>query len=127
MKKYTHYSFYYLAGYLSLTGIALLLAPEASLKLLLSNREYDDVFVRFTGSFMIALSIIVIQIIRHRLEVLYTTTLFVRAFFIICIISFYVQTKDPLFLVILAVVGLGFILTAGGYLTDKRVSKTRCQ
>lgn len=121
MKKYTHYSFFYLAGYLSLTGIGLLIAPDAMLKLLLSNREYDDVFVRFTGSFMMALSIIVAQIIRHRIEVLYTTTLFVRSFLIVCIIWFYMMTRDPLFLVVLAVVGLGVVLTTSGLITDKKV------
>ena len=77
---------FYLAFYLGSTGIALLFAPEFTLKLLGAHREYEPVFVRFTGSFMIALSAIVVQLIRHRVEALYPTTIGVRAFFIVCIV-----------------------------------------
>jgi hypothetical protein len=52
--------------------------------------------------------------------VLYTTTLAVRVFFIVVIVWLYMQTNDPLFLVVLAVVALGVVLTATSYLLDKR-------
>ena len=118
MRIYARISLYYLATYLFLTGLAFLFAPDFSLSLLLSNRHYDDVFVRFTGAFMIALSIVVSQIIRHRIDVLYPTTLAVRIFFIAVIIGLYWETRDPLFLVILGVVGLGVALTASGLIVD---------
>ena len=72
---------------------------------------------------MIALSVVVSQIIRHSVEVLYTTTLVVRVFFIVLIVWLYMQTKDPLFLVVLGVVALGVALTATSYLLDKRIDK----
>ena len=118
MRPYARISLYYLATYLFLTGPAFLFAPDFSLSLLLSNAQYGDVFVRFTGAFMIALSIVVTQIIRHRVEVLYPTTVFVRIFFIAVIVGLYWETRDPLFLVILCVVGLGVALTASALTLD---------
>ena len=122
MKPKTRLSLYYLATYLFLTGLGLLFAPQFSLKLLLSNGHYESTFVQFTGAFMIALSVVVSQIIRHSVEVLYTTTLAVRVFFIVVIVWLYMQTKDPLFLVVLGVVALGVVLTATSYLLDKRTN-----
>lgn len=119
MKPKTRLSLFYLFTYLFLTGIGLLFAPQFSLKLLFSTGHYDNTFVEFTGAFMIALSILVSQIIRYRLEVLYPTTLIVRAFFIVVIASLYLQTHDPLFLVVLAVVSLGVLLTAVAFLGER--------
>ena len=123
MKSKTRLSLYYLATYLFFTGVGLLFAPQFSLKLLLSTGHYESTFVQFTGAFMIALSVVVSQIIRHSVEVLYTTTLAVRVFFIVVIVWFYVQTQDPLFLVVLAVVALGVALTVTSYMLDKRAIK----
>lgn len=63
---------------------------------------------------------IVVQIIRHRLEMLYLTTLFVRAFIVLSLSGLYVYSRDPLFLVLIALVGLGMILTGTSYLFDRR-------
>jgi hypothetical protein len=120
MKPKTRLSLYYLAMYLFVTGAGLLFAPQLSLKLLLSSGHYDNTFVQFTGAFMIALSMLVVQIIRHGVEVLYSTTLFVRTFFIAVIGALYLQTNDPAFLVVLAVVGAGVTLTATALLLDRR-------
>lgn len=40
----TRLSLYYLAGYLTFAGLALLLVPTFALKLLLSNGDYGEVF-----------------------------------------------------------------------------------
>lgn len=119
MKRRTRYSFFYLAGYLSLTGVGLLLVPDTVLRLLFSNREYDDVFVRFSGMLMIGLAIFVGQMIRQQVTVLYPTTIFIRLFFMVCIVWFYGTTRDPLFLVVLAVVGLGVGLSLAGLMADR--------
>ncbi|HEY8085150.1 MAG TPA: hypothetical protein VIE69_06065 [Methylophilaceae bacterium] len=119
MKPKTRLSLYYLAFYLFFTGVGLLFAPQFSLKLLFSNGHYDNAFVEFTGAFMIAISIIVSQIIRHSITVLYPTTLVVRVFFIVVIIMLYIQTYDPLFLVVLAVVSLGVLLTAVAFVAER--------
>lgn len=123
MKPRTRLSLYYLVTYLFVTGVGLLFAPQLSLKLLLSTGHYENTFVQFTGALMIGLSMVVAQIIRHRLEVLYPTTLFVRTFFIAVIVALYLQTKDPLFLVVLAVVGFGVALTATTFLLDRRAGR----
>jgi hypothetical protein len=123
MKPKTRLSLYYLVTYLFLTGVALLLAPQLSLKILFSTGHYENAFVQFTGAFMIALSILVAQIIRHRVAVLYPTTLFVRTFFIVVIVALYLQTNDPLFLVVLAVVSIGVALTTTAFLLDRRSGK----
>ena len=120
MKPKTRLSLYYLAAYLFITGAGLLFVPQLSLKLLMSSGHYDATFVQFTGAFMVALSMLVVQIIRHGVEVLYSTTLFVRTFFIVVIGALYLQTNDPAFLVVLAVVGAGVILTSAALLLDRR-------
>lgn len=123
MKTKTRLSLFYLVTYLFVTGVGLLFAPQLSLKLLLSTGHYENTFVQFTGAFMIALSMVVAQIIRHRVEVLYPTTLFVRTFFIVVIVALYLQTNDPLFLIVLAVVGVGIALTTTAFLLDRRAGQ----
>ena len=121
----TRLSLFYLAGYLLPTGLLLLVAPRMTLRLLLSNGDYgSDVFVRVAGLLLLAVGFIVVQIIRYRAEVLYSTTLMVRAVFLIGFLGFYRYTRDPLFLVILGVVGLGFILTGTSYWLDRRERQT---
>jgi uncharacterized protein YjeT (DUF2065 family) len=119
----TRLSLYYLATYLLLTGIGLMVAPQLVLKLLFAKGVYGDVFVRFTGAFMIGLGVVVSQIIRHRVEVLYPTTIIVRLFFVVSIIWFYYLTADPLFLCVLSVVGFGLILTASCMVFDRSSNK----
>ncbi len=53
--SWTRLSLFYLAGYLSMTGVGLLFAPLASLRLLAATGAYGSPFVQFTGAFMIAL------------------------------------------------------------------------
>lgn len=121
--KKTRFSLIYLAAYLLAGGIGLLLAPQLALKLLLTTGDYGHVFPRFVGMFMIGLGLIVVQIIRHDIAVLYPTTLVVRVFFIACMGGFYLATADPLFLVLIAIVGLGVIFTGWSYLGERRAAK----
>jgi uncharacterized protein YjeT (DUF2065 family) len=116
----THLSLYYLAGYLLPAGLLLLTVPKFARELLLSNRDYDDAPFRLVGILLIVLGLIVVQIIRHRLEVLYTTTLVARVLISVALIAIYVEMNDPFFLVILAIVVFGIALTGWSYLTDRR-------
>jgi len=77
--KRTHMSLYYLIGYLIPGGTALLSSPQLTLKLFFSNTDYGDVLPRLVGMLMLALGIFVLQAVRHRLEVLYSTALIVRS------------------------------------------------
>lgn len=115
----TRLSLFYVVFYLSTTGLALLVAPMASLRMLGATGAYEPVMTRTVGTFMFALSLIVLQIVRLKIEVLYRTTLFVRFFFLAAFATFYAQTRDPLFIVILGVVGVGVLLTGVAYLTER--------
>ncbi|MFA6312457.1 MAG: hypothetical protein WCV99_09305 [Sterolibacterium sp.] len=125
MKPKTRLGLYYLVTYLFVTGVGLLFAPQLSLGLLMSNGHYDNTFVQFTGTFMIGLGMLVAQMVRYRVEVLYPTTLFVRAFFIAVIVVLYRQTNDPAFLLVLGVVAFGVALTTTALLLDRRAGQYR--
>lgn len=115
----TRYSLFYLATYLMATGIAFLAVPQPALRLLFATGHYDSVFVRFVGAFMAAIAILVIQIIRYRIEVLYATTLGIRLFFLVVIAGLFYESRDPLFIVIFCVVALGVVLTGASYLSER--------
>ena len=115
----TRLSLYYLASYLTFAGLALLLVPTLALQLLLSNGHYGEVFPRLAGMLLLGLAILITQIIRHRIEVLYPTTLVVRLFFLVVFAYLYFSSNDPFFLVVFGIVALGVILTGYSYLTER--------
>jgi len=116
----TRISLFYLGSYLFLIGIGLLLVPQSTLRILQSNGDYGDVFPRVAGMLMSGLGLSIFGIIRARSAELYPATLFIRMYFIVCIVAFYVMTRDPLFLVLIAIVGLGLVLTLSFYLLDRK-------
>ena len=116
----TRLSLYYPATYLTSAGVLLLVAPQFSLRLLFSNGDYGDVFPRVAGMMILGLGLIVIQVIRLRLEQLYSTLWAIRLLFCIGWLGFYFYTRDPYFLVLLAVVGFGFIWTGINLLQERR-------
>ena len=83
----TRLSFFYLATYLLGAGVALALGPSVALKLLFSNGNYGDVMPRLLGVVLLALGLIIVQIIRHRVEALYLTTLGVRVVIIVGLVG----------------------------------------
>jgi uncharacterized protein YjeT (DUF2065 family) len=117
--KRTRLSLFYLATYLLGAGIALILAPSLALTLLFAKGHYGDVMPRLLGVVLLALGIVIVQIIRHRLEVLYTTTLLVRAFIMLVLAGLLVYSGDPLFISLMVVVGLGMVLTGSSYLSER--------
>ncbi len=116
----TNLSLFYLAGYLIPAGLLLLLVPEFATKLLLSNRTYEYAPFRLVGVLLIGLGILVIQIIRYRLEVLYPTTVLIRLMISATLIALYLGTSDPFWLVVLVVVVIGIVLTGVSYVVDRR-------
>ncbi len=116
----THLSLFYVVAYLLAAGIFLLIAPRLALKLLLSTADYGVILPRLTGLLLIGLGMLVLQIVRYRVVALYATTLAVRVVFCVGFIALYVLSRDPLFLVLLAVVGLGVLTTSASYLLDRR-------
>jgi uncharacterized protein YjeT (DUF2065 family) len=121
----THLSLYYLAGYVIPAGLLLFLAPTFATKLLLSNQTYDEAALRLAGLVLLALGVLIVQIIRHHVEVLYTTTLVVRSMLSVGLLSLFVSTGNPFFGVVLAVVLFGVLLTGTSYVLDRRDAATR--
>ncbi len=118
----TRLSLFYLGSYLFIIGIGLLFAPRETLKILQSNGDYGDVFPRVAGMLMSGLGLSIFGMIRARSSELYPATLFIRVYFIACIGAFYAMTRDPLFLLLIGIVGLGFVLTLSSHLLDRRSS-----
>jgi hypothetical protein len=116
----TRLSLFYLAGYLTVAGLALLLAPTFALDLLLSNGSYGEVFPRVAGMLLLGLAALITQVIRHRIEVLYPTTLLIRIFFLVVLAYLFASSSDPFFLVVFGIVALGVIFTGYSYLTERR-------
>lgn len=116
----TRLSLFYLAGYLTVAGLALLLAPTFALDLLLSNGSYGEVFPRMAGMLLLGLAALITQVIRHRIEVLYPTTLLIRIFFLVVLAYLFASSSDPFFLVVFGIVALGVIFTGYSYLTERR-------
>lgn len=116
----TRLSLYYPATYLTIAGVTLLVAPQFSLRLLFSNGDYGNVFPRVAGMMILGLGLIVIQIIRLRQEQLYSTLWVIRLLFCIGWLGFYFLTGDPFFIVLFAIVGIGFVWTGINLLQERR-------
>lgn len=119
----TRLSLWYVTSYLLGGGASFMLLPQLSATLFMSNTAYPDIMLQAIGMFMVALGIIVLQIIRHRAEALYSTTLIVRTFISASLIVFFATTGNPLFLVLLGIVLFGLMMTGYSYLTE--IGKTK--
>jgi uncharacterized protein YjeT (DUF2065 family) len=116
----THLSLYYLAGYVLPAGVLLVFVPTFATTLLLSNVTYDEPPLRLAGLVLIALGILIVKIIRHSVEALYTTTLAVRSVLSLGLLALLITTGNPFFGVVLIVVLIGVALTGASYLVDRR-------
>jgi hypothetical protein len=108
----TRISLFYLAGYLFPAGAGLLGAPDQALQLFQSTGDYGSVFPRALGLLLLGLGLITVQLIRHRTEPLYSTTVAVRGLFLAGFAWLYWMSLDPFFLVVFAVVAFGVLLTS---------------
>lgn len=125
--KRTHLSLYYLTAYLLGSGVALITVPDFALKMLFSNGNYGDVMPRLTGVIALALGILVLQIVRYHVEVLYTTLLGMRLVLVTVLAGLYFYSRDPFFISLIAIVGLGIVLTAVGFWLDRQNPTTSIQ
>ena len=119
----TNLSLYYLAGYLIPAGLLLLFVPEWATKLLLSNADYGNYApFHLAGVLLLVIGILIAQIIRFKLEMLYSTTLVARALISATLLWLFLNTGDPFFGVILVIVLIGVALTGASYWLDRRSS-----
>lgn len=117
--KLTRLSLIYLTSYLSIGGILFLADPSLGLKLFLSTGSYDLITLRLLGVFLLSLAMVVAGIYYYKTENLYPVTLLVRVFIFTSLIFFYSHTQDPLFLVLMGIVGLGMLLTGVSYFKER--------
>jgi uncharacterized protein YjeT (DUF2065 family) len=124
MRK-TRLSLFYLVTYLTLTGLGLMWAPAATLRLLGATGSYGDVMPRFTGVLMVALGLLVSQVIRFKVERLYRITVFIRLGIWGFVAWLYLLSRDEFFIAVLGVVGLGILLTGAAYVAERRQARAR--
>jgi hypothetical protein len=99
----------YLATYLLIGGCSFLVAPAFALRLLLSNGAYGDVMPRLFGLFMFVLGGVIFQFARARDYRYYLYTIVARCFIVVVMTTLYFKTRDPLFLVLDAIVLIGLL------------------
>lgn len=102
-------TFAYLAGYLLLGGLGLLAAPAVALRLLLSNGSYGDIMPRVVGMFMLVLGGMILQFARAQDYRYYRDTIVARGFIVVVLTALYFLARDPLFLVLDAIVLIGLL------------------
>ena len=102
-------TFVYLASYLLVGGLGFLVVPELTLRLLLSNGSYGDVMPRLVGVLMIALGGAVLEFVRARDYRYYRYAIVARVFIVVALTALYVKARDPLFLVLDAIVLVGLL------------------
>jgi uncharacterized protein YjeT (DUF2065 family) len=99
----------YLAAYLLIGGFGFVVAPALALRLLLSSGAYDDVMPRLVGVFMVALGGVIFQFVRARDYRYYLYTIVARSFIVVVMTALYFKARDPLFLVLDAIVLIGLL------------------
>jgi hypothetical protein len=99
----------YLATYLLIGGGSLLIAPDLALRLLLSNGAYGDIMPRLFGLFMFVLGGVIYQFVRARDYRYYFYTIMARSFIVIVMTALYFKARDPLLLVLDAIVLIGLL------------------
>ncbi len=117
---YKKFGLTYLAGYLCGGGAAFALAPHLALKLMFSSGDYGDVFPRFAGMMVLALGLIVVQILRKEIWALYRTLIFVRIGLCTAWVVLFTLYRDPFFLTLLGLVGLGILISIVGARLDAK-------
>jgi len=99
----------YLAAYLLIGGLGLLLAPALALRLLLSSGVYGDIMPRVVGLFMVVLGGVIFEFVRARDYRYYLYTIVARSFIVLVLTALYFSARDPLFLVLDAIVLIGLL------------------
>lgn len=118
----TRLCLWYVVGYLLLTGVSLLIAPAASLRLMLSTADYGDVMPRWVAMMSLALAALIAAAIRHRVKALYPLGFFMPAGMLLGFVGLYRLSGDPMFLAVIAVVAVGVMLTGASLLLDSQTN-----
>ena len=108
-------AFVYLISYLAVAAVGFGLFPTLTLKLFLSNGDYGVIMPRLLGAMMGVLSFILFMIYRKGDWQRYSPfTMMARTPLVLFIFYLYYLSRDPMFLIINAIIILGLITTAVG-------------
>ncbi|MDH3606752.1 MAG: hypothetical protein OER12_07135 [Acidimicrobiia bacterium] len=99
----------YVVTYLTVGGVGLLVFPRLARDLLLSNAEYEDVGFRLAGLMMVALAYLVWNIVRFEDWKYYSASIYLRAAIVAVLTVLFVDTEDPMFLVLVGIVLVGLV------------------
>lgn len=99
----------YLSAYLVGGGLGLSLAPGIALNLLQSNQEYGDVMPRVAGLFMVVLGTLIGAFVVRSDYSYYSLTILVRTGIVGFLFVLYLIDRDPMFIVLEAIVLVGLI------------------
>ena len=99
----------YLVAYLAGGGLGLVLFPQLTLDLLQSSGDYGSVMPRLVGMFMCAIAFFVYRILSLKDWKYYPTTIFIRSTIVVFMTWLYYYSRDPLFLVLIAIVLAGLL------------------
>ncbi len=102
-------SFCYLACYLLFGGIGFAFLPDLTLSMFLSNTDYGDVMPRVAGMFMILLGGLIANMAAAKDFNYYRYSVLARTFAVGFLIYLQLKTGNPLFIVLLIIVLIGYL------------------
>jgi len=108
-------AFIYLISYLSIAAIGFGLFPALTFKLFLSNGDYGVILPRLLGAMMGVLSFLLFMIYRSGDWQKYSPfTMMARTPLVLFIFYLYYLSRDPMFLIVNAIILVGLVTTAVG-------------
>lgn len=110
-KKYTRLSFWYPISYLVPASLVLIFAPSFLLDNF-SNGNYSIPMTRLAGAAMLGFTILVLSIFFSRAEKLYDAVIYVRLPVMAVVAWLYMDTHDPLFLILVCTVLPGVLISS---------------
>jgi hypothetical protein len=114
-------AFVYLISYLAVAAAGFGLFPTLTLKLFLSNGDYGVILPRLLGAMMGVLSFLLFMIYRKGDWPKYSSfTMMARTPLILFIFYLYYLSRDPMFLIINAIILIGLVTTAVGTALQRR-------
>lgn len=99
----------YLVAYLAVGGLGFALLPETTMDLFQSNGDYGTVMPRLVGVLMLGLAYLIFNIVRNKDWHYYPVSIVVRAVITVFLAYLYIDSDDPMFLVIGAIVLVGLL------------------
>jgi hypothetical protein len=118
-KRLTRLSFLYPLSYLIPCSLVLIFAPKFLLDNF-SNGNYSIFMTRLAGAAMLGFTIMVFSVFYFRVEAIYDVVIFVRLPVMAVVTWLYIDTHDPLFLILLITVLPGVVFSSIAKSIDKK-------